>query len=397
MLFFKLTDLDVSGKKVFVRCDFNVPLDKEGNITSDKRIKAAIPTIQYLLEKDAKQIILASHLGKAQKEIQKGGSVDEIKKQLSLVPVSKKLSELLDKEVIQLDDCIDIEIPDNQIILLENLRFHKDEQSEDDNVREAFAEKLAGYAELYVNDAFGTCHRKHASVYDITTFLRSAAGLLVQKEIEVMEPIRDNPQKPFALILGGVKVEDKIKVIENMYPKIDMILIGGAMMFAFFKAKGFEVGKSICEGVDTAKIVLEKYKDKITLPVDVVLDDNITVDYNNIPADKQGLDIGSKTIDLFKEKLKGLKTVFWNGPFGYFEKKPFDNGTNEIAKHLVELYEKGTIVIVGGGDTATAVEQLGLENKFTHLSTGGGASLEFFEGKELPAIKALKENYQKFS
>ncbi|MBW2994776.1 phosphoglycerate kinase, partial [Candidatus Woesearchaeota archaeon] len=294
------------------------------------------------------------------------------------------------------DDCIDIEIPDSKIVLLENVRFHEDEESKDDAKREEFAKKLAGGAELYVNDAFGTCHRKHASVYDITKFLKSAAGFLVEKEINAMEPVRDNPEKPFALLLGGAKVEDKIKVIENMYPKVDMIIIGGAMAYAFFKAKAYEVGKSLCEGVDVAKEILEKYSDKLILPVDIVLDNGNIVDFDKIPKESSGLDIGPKTVELFKEKLKNVKTVFWNGPFGYFEKPPYDKGTNEIAEFLAELCSKNVVVVIGGGDSETAVEKLNLQDKFTHVSTGGGASLEFFEGQELPAIKALKENKEKF-
>jgi phosphoglycerate kinase len=395
MAFLKITDLDVSGKKVFVRCDFNVPLDDNGNISNDKRIRASLQTIEYLIEKNAKQIILASHLGKPQKEIQKGKTLEEVKKKLNLSPVSKRLSALLDREVVKLDDCVDIEIPENKIILLENLRFHEEEESKDKTKREGFAKKLASFADIYINDAFGTCHRKHVSVYDITRFLKSAAGFLVQKEIEIMEPVRDNPKKPFALILGGAKVEDKIKVIENMYPKVDAIIIGGAMAFAFLKAQGFEVGKSLCEGVDTAKTVLEKYKDKILLPADFVLDDNSTADYNKIPADKSGFDIGPKTAQLFKEKLKDMKTIFWNGPMGYFEKQPYDKGTKELAEYLADICEHGSTVVIGGGDTATAVELLGIQDKFTHVSTGGGASLEFFEGK-LPAVQALKENFEKY-
>jgi 3-phosphoglycerate kinase len=394
MEFCKLDELDINGKKIFIRCDFNVPLDENGHITSDKRIVAALPTINYALENGAKQIILASHLGKPQKEIKKGKSIEDVKKQLTLAPVCERLSELLNQEVAKSSDCIDIEIPQNKIVLLENLRFHKEEESKDEIEREKFAEKLAGYAELYVNDAFGTCHRKHASVYDITKYLKSAAGLLVQKEIEIMEPVRDNPEKPFALLLGGAKIEDKIKVIDSMYKKVDLMIIGGAMANAFFKAKGYEVGKSLCEGADIAGEVMKKYSDKIMLPVDVVLDDNLAVDADKIPPDKNALDIGPKTVELFKEKMKNAKTVFWNGPFGYFEKKPFDKGTNQIARYLASVSAK---VIVGGGDTATAVEVLGLEDKFTHVSTGGGASLEFFEGEELPAIRALKENYRKFS
>ena len=397
MEYFVLSDMDFSEKRVFVRCDFNVPLDDKLNISNDRRIRAALPTISYILEKGAKQVILASHLGKPQKDIKKGKSAEEVRKKLSLAPVAKRLAELLEKDVAALQDCVDVEMPDSRLVLLENLRFHEEEESKDDSVRDGFAKKLAGYADLYVNDAFGTCHRKHASVYDITKYLKSAAGLLVEQEIRMMEPVRDNPKKPFALLLGGAKVEDKIKVVETMYEKLDMILIGGAMAFAFFKAQGHEVGKSLCEGVDIAQKILDNYSDKITLPVDVVLDDETVADYDKMPAEKSGLDIGPKTVGLFKEKIKNAKTVFWNGPFGLFEKKPFEKSTAEIAEYLAGLCKKGATIVIGGGDTAAAMEELNLQDKFTHVSTGGGASLEFFQGEELPAIKALKENYQKFS
>ena len=386
-------DYDLKGKKVFMRADFNVPLDENSNITDDTRIKAALPTINYILGQGAK-LILASHLGRP-----KG----EVKDSLKMDPVAKRLVELLDvKKVVKLNDCVGEEVKkrvseqaDDEVILLENLRFHPEEKKNN----EAFAKELAGLADVFVNDAFGTSHRAHASVVGITNYLPALAGFLLEKEIDFLGKAVSNPEKPYVSILGGAKVSDKIGVIENLLDKVDSILIGGGMAYTFLKAQGIEIGNSILEAdkLDLAKSILTKAEEKgvkIILPLDHIIADKIDKDANikttdglAIEAGWMGVDIGPKSIEAFKENLSKAKLIVWNGPVGIFEIEPFAKGTNEIANYIATL---DATTIIGGGDTASAINQLNLADKMTHISTGGGASLEFLEGKELPGIAALR-------
>lgn len=386
-------DIDVKGKKVLVRCDFNVPLDENKNITDTRRIVAALPTIKYLLENNAK-VILCSHLGRP-----KG----EFNEKYSLKPVADKLTELLGQEVKLSKDIIGEdakklvqELREGEAILLENVRFHKEEEKNDAE----FAKKLASYAQIYVNDAFGTAHRAHATTAGVADYLPAVSGFLIEKELEFLGGALENPAKPFVAILGGAKVSDKIAVIENLLDKVDTLLIGGGMAYTFLKAQGHSIGKSICEEdkLDLASKLLKKAEEKgveLVLPVD----SHAAVDYSNDVEDKyfetgdtedgwEGLDIGPKTIALFKSKLENAATVIWNGPLGVCEFSKFITGTNEVAKLLAE---SKAITIVGGGDSAAAIEKLGLADKFTHISTGGGASLEFLEGKVLPGIACLQD------
>ena len=391
--FFTLKDLDVVGKRVLVRVDFNVPLDKKTNeITDDKRIRESLPTIKYLIEKNAK-LILCSHLGRPDGKI-----VDSLR----MDNVAARLQKLLNKKVKKLEDCVGISVKkeiskmdSGDIIVLENLRFHTEEEAND----EIFSKQLSELADIYVNDAFGTCHRAHASTYGVTKYLKSAAGFLVEKELRVMGDTIENPDRPFIGILGGVKISDKIKVIESLLSKVDKLLIGGAMAFIFLKAQGKNVGKSIVEEgyLDLAKKFLRK--SKIFLPIDVIIADNFdananfkVVNVNDIPNDWAGLDIGHETIKNYKEILKNAKTVVWSGPLGVFEFEKFANGTREIAEYLSTL---NAVTIVGGGDSAAAVEKFGFADKLTHVSTGGAASLEFIEGKKLQGIEALEESYKR--
>ena len=389
-----LKDIDVSGKKVLVRCDFNVPLDKEtGVITDNRRIRAALPTIQYLLENNAK-VILCSHLGRP-----KG----EFNLKYSLKPVAEELTKLLDKEVKLSKDVIGDDakeltsnIKEGEIVLLENVRFHAEEEKNDSE----FAKSLASFAEIYVNDAFGTAHRAHGSTAGVADYLPAVSGFLIEKELEFLGGALENPKKPFVAILGGAKVSDKIGVIENLIEKVDTLIIGGGMAYTFFKAKGYGIGTSICEDdkIELAKSLLEKAETKgvrILLPVDNKVakefsndSEYIEVASDKIPDDYMGMDIGSKTIENFKEVLKDAKTVVWNGPLGVFEFDKFAQGTNEVAKILGSL---DAITIIGGGDSAAAIEKMGLADKMTHISTGGGASLEFLEGKTLPGIECLQD------
>ena len=386
-------DIDLKGKKVFVRCDFNVPMDENQNITDNTRIVAALPTIKYLLEQNCK-IILASHLGRP-----KG----EFKPEYSLKPVAKELSKLLNKEVIMAKDVIGEEtiqkalnLKEGEIMLLENVRFHKEETDNDPE----FAKKLASMAEVFVNDAFGTAHRAHASTAGIADYLPAVAGFLIEKELKFLGEAINNPERPLVAILGGAKVSDKIGVIDNLLEKVDTLMIGGGMTYTFFKAQGYEVGKSICEldKLDLAKELMEKAKNKgvkLMLPVDTKVGkeysadtESKTVKNTEIPADWEGLDIGEETIKLYSEELQKAKTVIWNGPLGVFEFPQFAIGTNAIAKVLADL---DATTIIGGGDSAAAVKKAGLEDKMTHISTGGGASLEFIEGKKLPGIECLMD------
>lgn len=387
-------DVDVRSKRVLVRVDYNVPLDANGNVSDDKRITASLPTINYLLEQGAR-IILCSHLGRP-----KG----EVKKEFSLAPVAKRLKELLPNVNIYFaSDCIGEEaqqkaaaLKDGEILLLENLRFHKEEEKNDPE----FAKKLASLAEIYVSDAFGTVHRAHASTAGVTAYLPAVAGFLIGKELSIMGGALENPERPFVAILGGAKVADKIGVITNLLNKCDTLLIGGGMAYTFFKAMGYEIGDSLldAESIDLAKQLMETAKEKgvkLLLPVDTVVAkafaadaEHMTVSANAIPAGWQGLDIGEKTRELFAAEIKNAKTVIWNGPMGVFEFPEFAKGTEAVAKACAEC---GGTTIIGGGDSASAVKKLGYANKMTHISTGGGASLEFLEGKVLPGVAALND------
>ncbi len=386
-------DIDLKGKKVFVRCDFNVPMDENQNITDNTRIKAALPTIKYLLEQNCK-IILASHLGRP-----KG----EVKPEYSLKPVAKELSKLLGKEVIMANDVIGEDattkaenLKEGEILLLENVRFHKEETDNDPE----FAKKLASMAEIFVNDAFGTAHRAHASTTGIADYIPGVSGFLIEKELKFLGNAVNNPERPFVAILGGAKVSDKIGVIDSLLDKVDTLMIGGGMAYTFFKAQGYNVGNSLCEVEKTglALEAMEKAKEKgvkLLLPIDTKIGkefkpdtESKTVAWTEIPDDWEGFDIGEKTIEMFKNELKNAKTVIWNGPLGLFEFDQFAIGTNEIAKTLAEL---DATTIIGGGDSAAAVEKAGLADKMTHISTGGGASLEFLEGKKLPGIECLQD------
>lgn len=386
-----IRDIDLKGKKVFVRCDFNVPMNEEREITDNTRIVAALPTIKYLLEQKCK-IILASHLGRP-----KG----EVKQEYSLAPVAKELSRLLNKEVIMAKDVIGPDatekaknLKEGEILLLENVRFHREETDNDPE----FSKKLAEMAEIFVNDAFGTAHRAHSSTTGIANYLPAVSGFLIEKELKFLGDALNNPERPFVAILGGAKVSDKIGVIDSLLEKVDTLIIGGGMAYTFFKAQGYEVGKSLCEldKLELAKELMEKAKTKgvkLMLPVDTKIGkefkedtESKTVKYTEIPADWEGFDIGKETIKMFTEELKKAKTVVWNGPLGLFEFPQFAIGTNAIAKVLSEI---DATTIIGGGDSAAAVEKAGLADKMTHISTGGGASLEFLEGKKLPGIEAL--------
>ena len=409
-------DVDVKGKKVLLRCDFNVPQDKKtGEITSDKRIVAALPTIKYLLEQGA-AVIACSHLGKpvatfdsyVKKQVEKGKNEADITKEewekslkkLTLAPVAKRLSELLGMEVIFAADTIGPDaqakaaaLQPGQLLLLENLRFAKGETKNDP----AFAKALADMAEIFVSDAFGTVHRAHASTVGVAAYLPAYSGLLVKKELDVMGKALDDPKRPFVAVLGGAKVSDKINVINNLLEKADTIIIGGGMAYTFKKAQGYEIGKSLLEAdrIDYAKDMIAKAEAKgvkFLLPVDNMCAAEFSADAEpvlvegDIPADLMGMDIGPKTIELFSAAVRGAGTIVWNGPMGVFEFEKFAVGTKAMAKALAE---SGAITIVGGGDSAAAVEKLGFADKITHISTGGGASLEFLEGKELPGVACL--------
>ena len=387
-----IMDVDVAGKKILLRCDFNVPQDKEtGAITSDKRIVAALPTIKYLLDQGA-AVIACSHLGKP-----KG----EWKEKLSLAPVAVRLSQLLGQEVIFAKDVVGEDakaraaaLQGGQIMLLENLRFDPREEKN----APSFAKELADMAELYVSDAFGSVHRAHASTAGVAAFLPAVSGLLVAKELEIMGGALNDPKRPFVAVLGGAKVSDKIGVINNLLERADTIIIGGGMAYTFAKAQGGSIGKSLCENdkLDYALEMIEKAKKngvKLLLPIDTVAADNFSDDAKRmvvstmaIPDDYEGMDIGPETTKLFCDAVKGAGTVVWNGPMGVFEFENFAAGTRAMAQALAD---SGAVTIVGGGDSAAAVEQMGFADKITHISTGGGASLEFLEGLELPGVACL--------
>ena len=387
-----IEDIQVQGKKVLVRCDFNVPLDKEGNITDENRIVGAMPTIKYLSDNGAK-VILCSHMGKP-----KG----EPKPEFSLAPVAKRLSEKLGKEVVFAADANVVgenakkavaEMKDGDIVLLENTRYRAEETK---NV-ETFSKELASLAEIFVNDAFGTAHRAHCSTVGVTEYLPAVCGYLIQKEIEFLGNAVNNPVRPLVAILGGSKVSSKISVIENLLDKVDKLIIGGGMAYTFMAAKGYEVGDSLLEKdyIDYAKEMMAKAGDKLLLPIDTVIAKDFDNDAESkvvaegcIEAGWQGLDIGPKTIELFSDAVKSAKTVVWNGPMGVFEMSNFAKGTNAIAQVLAEI---DATTVIGGGDSVAAVNQAGLGDKMSHISTGGGASLEFLEGKQLPGIVALQD------
>lgn len=388
-----IEDIDVEGKKVLVRVDFNVPLDEKGNITDDTRIRAALPTINYLIERGA-IVILVSHLGRPKGKVQE---------RLRMDPIAQRLAELLDKEVIKTDDCIGDEpkqaiedMREGDVLLLENVRFYPGEEANDPE----FSKQLAELADVYVNDAFGTAHRAHASTVGVAEFLPAVSGFLMKKELEYLGKALENPERPFVSILGGAKVSDKIGVIKNLLTKVNYLLIGGGMAFTFLKAKGLEIGRSLLEEdkLSLAGELIKEAEDKgvkLLLPVDVVVAPELKPDapykrvkVEEIPPDWMGVDIGKETVEEFSNIIKQAKTVVWNGPMGVFEMEPFAAGTKGIASALAE---SGAVTIIGGGDSAAAVEQLGYADKMTHISTGGGASLEFLEGRELPGVKALND------
>ncbi|MCS4472090.1 phosphoglycerate kinase [Clostridium botulinum] len=390
-----MEDIDVKGKKVLVRCDFNVPLN-EGKITDENRLLGALPTIKYLMGKGAK-IILCSHMGKP-----KG----EPKKELSLLPVAKRLSEMLNKEVIFADDDNVVgenakkaveDMKDGDVVLLQNTRYRKEETKNE----EVFSKELASLADLFVNDAFGTAHRAHCSTVGVTNYLKEAAcGYLIQKELKFLGNAVEKPERPFVAILGGAKVSDKINVINNLLDKVDTLIIGGGMGYTFLKAQGYTIGNSLVEEdkVEYSKEMIDKAKEKgvnLLLPIDNVVADKFDKDASPVVTEDQnigegymGLDIGPKTAKIYSDAIKSAKTVVWNGPMGVFEFKSFANGTIEVAKAMAD---SDAVTIIGGGDSAAAVNILGFGDKMTHISTGGGASLEFLEGKELPGIAALND------
>ncbi|MFH1927067.1 MAG: phosphoglycerate kinase [Chloroflexota bacterium] len=385
-----LRDTDVLGKRVLVRADLNVPLDEHGRVTDDTRIVAALPTVRYLLDRGAR-VILCSHLGRP-----KG----EVREELRLDPVAARLSELLGKPVRKLDDCVGSEVQaavgdmqSGNVVLLENLRFHPEEEANDPN----FSKDLASLADLYVNDAFGTAHRAHASTAGVTEYLPSVAGFLMEKEIEFLGKALESPPHPFVAVLGGAKISGKILVIENLLGKVDALLIGGGMANTFFKAQGHEIGNSLVEddSLAMAKGLMERSGGKLILPVDVTVADAFSADanYKVVAVDevKEGdliLDIGPATVERFREVLAAAKMVVWNGPMGVFELTPFAKGTMAVAEILAGL---DAVTIIGGGDSVAAVEQAGLADRMTHISTGGGASLKFLEGVVLPGLAALDD------
>lgn len=396
-------DLDVAGKRVLMRVDFNVPQNPDTlEITDDTRIRAALPTIQYLIGKGAR-LVLVSHLGRPD-----GATYEErAKDKLSLAPVAARLQELLGQPVafVKASTGPDAEaaaaaLQPGQVLLLENVRFNPEEESKDAAVRAPLAEKLAKLGDLYVNDAFGTAHRAHASTETVAHSLPSAAGYLMAKELDKLGGVLGDPPRPFVAILGGSKVKDKIKVIENLLPRVDTLILGGGMAYTFLKAQGNEIGQSLLDAgfLEKAGELLRSAGDKIQLPSDVIITDNLknptkidTVAATAIPADMEGVDIGPQTIARFREVLKNAKTVIWNGPMGVFEDPRFAEGTRSVAQILAEIGEGEANVIIGGGDSAAAVEQMGFADKMDHVSTGGGASLEFLEGRPLPGVAALQD------
>ena len=392
-----IDNLEMAGKRVLVRVDFNVPLDEDLNITDDIRITEALPTIRKIIEKKGKAILM-SHLGRP-----KG----KVNPKMSLKPVAVKLGELLDMDVKFAADCIGEQtekvvnsLQNGEVLLLENLRFYNEEEKNDPE----FAQKLAAFGDVYVNDAFGTAHRAHASTEGVTHYIKTcASGYLMQKELDYLGKAVAEPKRPFTAILGGAKISGKIDVIDNLLPKVDTLIIGGGMCFTFFKAMGYEIGKSLLEEdkVELAKSLLEKAKTsnvKFLLPIDMVVASEFnndargeTVDVKNMPADKMGLDIGDATIELFRKEVLESKTIVWNGPMGVFEFDNYAKGTIAIAECLADATAKGAVTVIGGGDSAAAIKKAGMEKQVSHVSTGGGASLEYLEGKVLPGVAALTD------
>lgn len=392
-----IENVDLKGKRVLVRVDFNVPLDENQSITDDRRITAALPTINKII-KDGGKAILMSHLGRP-----KG----QPKSEFSLKPVAVRLGELVDTKVKFAPDCVGEQVKsivdtmeDGEVLLLENLRFHAEEEKNNPK----FAELLAKLGDVYINDAFGSAHRAHASTEGITKYIKTcASGYLMQKELDYLGKALAEPKRPFTAILGGAKISGKIDVIENLLPKVDNLIIGGGMAYTFFKAQGLEIGTSLLEEdkIELAAEIMKKAesaKAKLLLPVDVVVTEEfkedspgMTVDYDKMPSDKMGLDIGEKTIELFSNIIKESMTVVWNGPMGVFEFPNFAKGTNAVAKALADVTSKGAVTVIGGGDSASAIKKAGLKDKVSHVSTGGGASLEFLEGKILPGVAALTD------
>jgi len=388
-----LKDGELKGKRVLVRVDFNVPMDKQQNITDDMRIRAALPTIRYLIDRGSK-VILVSHLGRP----------NGVTEGLRMNPIAKRLEELLGRKVIKLNDCIGEEVGtaiskmvSGEVVLLENVRFHPEEEENDAD----FSKQLAALADVYVNDAFGTAHRAHASTEGVARVLPGVCGFLIRKELEVMGKSLDDPQRPFVAIIGGAKVSSKITVIRNLAQKVDTLIIGGGMIFTFLKAQGLEVGKSLVEEkfIEQAKGIWAELKAmahlKLIVPVDAVIAaepaagaPSKVVPIDKFPADMMGVDIGPGTVALFKEAIRSAGTIIWNGPVGVFEIEAFARGTDEIARALAS---SKAVTIIGGGDSASAVEKAGVADRITHISTGGGASLEYLEGKELPGIAILQD------
>lgn len=413
-------DIDLKGKRVLMRVDFNVPM-KDGVVQDDIRIRAALPTIRYILEQNPRYLVLMSHLGDPKKDIIKakekaekdGKTFDEqkfIESKLKMKPVVERFSQLLGKQVKLAPAAIGSDVKvivdnlaEGEILMLENTRFHKEETSKETTEREKMAKQLAEYADVYINDAFGTAHRAHSSTETVAKFLPAVAGFLMERELAYLTKATENPVKPYVAILGGAKISDKINVIRNLLNKVDALLIGGGMMFTFYKAQGLEIGKSLLEAdkLDLAKAILDEANSinvKLVLPIDCIVAEKFentartrVVKFNEIPNDWIGMDIGPQTIKMYRDEILKAKTIVWNGPMGVFELDNFAAGTNEIANALAEATKSGAITIVGGGDSASAIAKAGLENSVTHVSTGGGASLEFLEGKILPGIAALND------
>jgi phosphoglycerate kinase len=413
-------DLNLKNKRVLMRVDFNVPM-KNGVVQDDIRIRAALPTIQYILEQQPRYLVLMSHLGDPKKDVQKarekaekeGKPFDEakfIEGNHRMKPVAERLSQLLNKPVKLAPAAIGPEakasvdaLAVGEVLMLENTRFHKQETSKDASEREAMAKELASYADVFVNDAFGSAHRAHASTETVARFLPAVAGFLMEKELLYLNRAVSSPAKPYVAIIGGAKISGKIDVIQNLMDKVDALLIGGGMMFTFYKAQGLEIGRSLLEEdrIEMAKKILDDArarKIKLLLPVDCVVADAFdnnanrkTVEVNAIPPDWQGLDIGPATVQLYRDEIRKARTVVWNGPMGVFEMENFAAGTNAIAQALADATASGAVTIIGGGDSASAIAKAGLESKVSHVSTGGGASLEFLEGKTLPGVAALND------
>ena len=412
-------DVDMKGKRVLMRVDFNVPM-KDGIVQDDNRLVAALPTINYILSQGARSLVIMSHLGDPKKDITKarekaekdGKPFDEkkfLEGKLKMAPVARRFAELLGREIQFAPSCTGSEtaamvtsLKNGQVLMLENTRFHPGETSKDAGEREAFAKELSAYGEIYVNDAFGTAHRAHASTETIARFLPAVAGLLMEKELEYLqEKVMKSPARPFVAILGGAKVSSKIKVIEMLLEKVDCLIIAGAMANTFFKAQGLETGKSLVEEdqLDLARAILAKANNRkvsLLLPLDTIVATEFsenaetrTVDCDKVPPGMLGMDIGPKTVEQIKKVLSGARTVFWNGPVGVFEMKKFSQGTTEVARILADL--RGAVTVIGGGDTVAAVNRAGVSEKMTLISTGGGASLELVEGKVLPGVAALQD------